>query len=80
MSLMASQIENLHQAVKEFTTERTVVLAIPGVIRSNGRTVDIVQVTIGHNPTRKIHRYMYRDTSSNFREWLKKKIDFIENK
>lgn len=79
MNLSAAQIDNLHQAVKEFTNERTVIMAVPGTIRNSGRNVDVVQVTIGHNPTRKLHKRMYRGITSNFKVWLKKEIDKIEN-
>jgi hypothetical protein len=80
MTLSEAQLQNFHKAVKEFSNDRTVVLAIPGTIRNAGRNVDIVQVTIGHNPTRKTYKYMYRGISSNFRDWLKKKVDEINNK
>jgi hypothetical protein len=80
MSLSQAQIGQLHEAVKEFTNERTMIMASPGMIRNNGRLVDTVMVVIGHNPTQKKYEYIYRGMTHNFKDWLKKKIDLIENR
>lgn len=80
MNLTRTQINELHEAVKEFTNERTLVMAVPGQIRNSGRMIDAVQVTIGHNPTQKTYRYIYRGQSNGFKQWLKETIDKIEHK
>lgn len=77
--IQKSQIDELHEAVKEYSNERTLVMAIPGMIKNSGRMIDAVQVTIGHNPTHKIHKFIYRGLPSNFKDWLKKTIDKLEN-
>lgn len=80
MILSEAQIRNLHEAVKEFTNERTVIMAIPGSVRNRGRDISSVEVTIGHNPTRKLYKFVYRGITSNFKSWLKQRVDEIEHK
>lgn len=80
MTLSNAQIQNLHDAVKEFTNERTLIMAVPGQIINNGRVIDAVQVVIGHNPTQKKYEFIYRGMTHNFKDWLKKKVDEIEHK
>lgn len=77
---LSKDVQQLHEAVKEFTNERTLIMASPGTIRNNGKPVDAVLVVIGHNPTHKKYDYIYRGLPSNFRDWLKKKVDEIEHK
>lgn len=79
MILSEAQIGNLHEAVKECTNERTVIMAIPGTVMNQGRQIPSVEVTIGHNPTQKLYKYVYRGISSNFKSWLKERVDKIEN-
>jgi hypothetical protein len=79
MHLSNAEIRQLHTVVKEFSNDRTTILAIPGQIKNNGRLINAIDIVIGQNSTRKAHRRMYRGLTSNFRDWLKKEIDKIEN-
>ena len=70
----------LNDVIKELTTERLVVGASLGTIRNNGKNVPAIEVKIGNNETKRIHTMIYRDLPSNFRRWLKIKLDQISQK
>lgn len=72
-------IEELHKVVKEFTTDEIVIMAVPGMIKNNGKMVDAIQVTIGNNRTKKKEEYIYRDNWSAFRPFIKKLVDKLNN-
>lgn len=74
------RLKELQKVVKEFTNDETTIMAVPGQIVNNGKPVDSVLVVIGHNKTMKKYDFIYRGLSSNFREWMKKRIDEIKNK
>jgi hypothetical protein len=80
MIITEATLRQFNQVIKEFSNERIEIAGAPGKIRNNGQNVDVIKVVIGHVPTQKIHEYIYRDLTSNFRVWLKEKVDKIDNK
>jgi hypothetical protein len=74
------KIEELNKVIGEFSNDETPIIAIPGQVKNNGKLVDALHVVIGHAPSKKKFDYTYRGLSSNFREWMKEKIDNIKRR
>lgn len=74
-----ARIRSLHEAVKELTSERIEIIAVPGSVKNEGNNIPAVEVIVGHVPTKKVHHFIYRGLSSNFKKWLKEQVDKIDN-
>lgn len=75
----STELRQLNEVIKELTTDRLIIMAIPGTIRNSGKNVPAIEVTIGDNLMKKKHVEIYRGLVSNFRTYLKKRLDIIAN-
>lgn len=72
-------IEQLNKIVMKYSTEKVMIMAVPGQIRNNGRLVDAIMVVIGNNEKKTKEEYIYRGLWTNFESFIKKHTDKINN-
>ena len=79
MKLTASQLRELNNIIYKYNGDEIGVMGIPGSVTNNGKEVSVIEVTIGVNKTKKLHKRIYRGMPNQFEEWLKRAIDRILN-
>lgn len=79
MNLSQAQLKELNNIIFKYNNDEIGVMAIPGTVTNHGKEISALEVTIGVNKTKKLHKFVYRGMPGGFEEWLKIAIDKLLN-